>query len=117
MEKVFKMKPQNIRVFKENDVRISTTVNDNFSLPVDLSSAQEIEWIVKLSADTATIISKTKTGGDFVFPSANQLYFDVTDTETNIQASSYIHELKITTAAGLKYTVFQGRLIIQNSII
>lgn len=109
---------QNFEIVRGNDLRVTTEVRDNFGDPVDLSAATDVTWQVRQRAGLPLVLEKSLANGDFVFPTANSLLFDITNAESaDLSGARYVHELQVTTAGGLIYSVLQGRIRVTQNIV
>jgi len=73
---------------------------------------------VRQRAGLPLVLEKSLANGDFVFPTADSLFFDITNTESAALASArYVHELQVVTAGGLVYSVLQGRIKVIPNIV
>lgn len=105
---------QNIQDHHAGDaLDIICTVEDESGNTIDISSANEIQWVLKndeTDPDTEAVLDKTLTGGDIAITDGPNGEFTVTinTDETTGNTGTLHHRARLTDADGDRSTIFTG---------
>lgn len=103
---------------QHDDQLFRFNVKDQDGVPVDISGATEITFIVAAAVDGAIFITKTLTGSTISIGSDTMFTLSVTDTESGgLTPGNHYWEAQITNSSGEKSTVGAGTFTVQDTKI
>ena len=91
------LQPQNITLYPGDTEPITVNVSDADGNPVDVGGAEEIEWTLRRTEESADppILSKTLTGGDITILSPSSSFLiTLTSSDTANLIGSYAHRAR-----------------------
>jgi len=130
---------QSIQIVQGDDLRLSSTVEDQGGDPVDISGAQDLRWAVGRNGET-TADAELTLGSGVEITTNDGYYVDISAaisgalSETTYwpelrsalvvprQLSkadvrrSYWHQVRLTTSAGKVHTILDGRLFVRPAV-
>lgn len=103
---------------QHDDKRFRFNAIDQSGTALDVSTAQEITFIIATSVNGTTLLTKTLTGGTIQIGINTQFYLDITSAESGgLGVGRKYCEARITNSAGDHQTVGAGPFTVQDTKI
>jgi hypothetical protein len=103
---------QDFETFAGNSVSPIFTVTNN-GVVVDISTVTDISWSMQLDAESAALVTKTKSAGQIVFVTNGtdgKFKVNILGADTTGKSGFYVHTATITDGSGNLTTVAIGRM-------
>ncbi len=111
---------QDFHLHAGDESPLAFTVTDEATgAAVDLSAVTEITWALAADAESAALVTKTKTGGDITVTDAVNGKFEVAldSADTDGLNGRYWHEAVIVDGAGKRFTVATGEARVYPTVV